>query len=75
MGHFSAQILESSLHLASHHVGQHKDQTFIDFLVQSSQDLFHDAIFSIFGDIPYCFNQQDDILIGGVIVADHYRTI
>ena len=40
-----------------------------------SQDVFHEATFSNFGDIPYCFNQQDDILIGGAIVADHYLTI
>ncbi|XP_053380205.1 uncharacterized protein LOC128548778 [Mercenaria mercenaria] len=32
---------------------------------KSSQDLFDEAMYRIFGDIPNCLNQRDDILIGG----------
>ena len=41
------------------------------FGAKSSQDLFDEAIFRIFGDIPFCLNQRDDILIGGPTIADH----
>ena len=45
------------------------------FGAKSSQDLFDEAMFRIFGDIPYCLNQRDDILIGGPTLADHNRTL
>ena len=45
------------------------------FGAKSSQDLFDEAMFRIFGDIPYCLNQRDDILIGGVTLADHNKTL
>ena len=32
---------------------------------KSSQDVFDEAMFRIFGDIPHCLNQRDDILLGG----------
>ena len=41
---------------------------------KSSQDLFDEAMFRIFGDIPKCLNQRDDILIGGVPLTDHNKT-
>lgn len=34
------------------------------FGAKASQDLFDDAMQRIFGDIPRCLNQRDDILIG-----------
>lgn len=45
------------------------------FGAKSSQDLFDEAMFRIFGDIPNCLNQRDDILIGGVNIADHNKTL
>ena len=45
------------------------------FVAKSSQDLFDEAMFRIFGNIPFCFNQRDDILIGGPTIADHNRTL
>ena len=45
------------------------------FGAKSSQDLFDEAMFRIFGDIPYCLNQRDDILIGGPTLTDHNRTL
>ena len=44
------------------------------FGAKSSQDLFDGAMFMIFGDIPKCLNQRDDILIGGTTLEDHNET-
>ena len=32
-------------------------------------------MFRIFGDIPFCLNQRDGILIGGATIADHNMTL
>ena len=32
-------------------------------------------MYRIFGDIPYCMNQRDDILIGGRTTAEHNKTL
>ena len=45
------------------------------FGAKASQDLFDEAMFRIFGDIPYCLNQRDDILIGGTTLQDHNKTL
>lgn len=45
------------------------------FGAKSSQDLFDEAMYRIFGDIPYCLNQRDDILIGGVNIEEHNKTL
>ena len=45
------------------------------FGAKSSQDLFDEAMFRIFGDIPNCLNQRDDILIGGATLEDHNETL
>ena len=45
------------------------------FGAKSSQDLFDEAMFRIFGDIPKCLNQRDDILIGGTTLEDHNETL
>ena len=45
------------------------------FGAKSSQDLFDEAMFRIFGDIPNCLNQRDDILIGGTTIAEHNKTL
>ena len=45
------------------------------FGAKSSQDLFDDAMFRIFGDIPMCLNQRDDILIGGTTLEDHNKML
>ncbi|KAL9958659.1 hypothetical protein ACROYT_G035708 [Oculina patagonica] len=34
------------------------------FGAKASQDVFDEAMYKIFGDIPRCLNQRDDILIG-----------
>ena len=45
------------------------------FGAKSSQDLFDEAMFRIFGDIPKGLNQRDDILIGGCTLEDHNKTL
>ena len=45
------------------------------FGAKSSQDLFDAALYRIFGDIPKCLNQRDDILIGGRTVEEHNKTL
>ena len=45
------------------------------FGAKSSQDLFDEAMYRIFGDIPHCLNQRDDILIGGKTLVEHNATL
>ena len=45
------------------------------FDAKSTQDLFNEAMFSIFGDIPKCLNQRDDILICGCTLDTHTQKI
>ena len=45
------------------------------FGAKASQDLFDEAVYKIFGDIPYCLNQRDDILIGGRTEEEHNETL
>ena len=45
------------------------------FGAKSSQYLFDEAMYRIFGDIPHCLNQRDDILIGGTTLAEHNKTL
>ena len=45
------------------------------FGAKASQDLFDDMMFRIFGDIPMCLNQRDDILIGGRNIDEHNATL
>ena len=45
------------------------------FGAKSSQDLFDDMMFRVFGDIPMCLNQRDDILVGGRTMEEHNKTL
>ena len=45
------------------------------FGAKSSQDLFDEMIYRIFGDIPNCLNQRDDILLGGRNIEEHNKTL
>lgn len=45
------------------------------FGAKASQDLFDEAIYKIFGDIPHCLSQRDDILIGGRTEEEHNDTL
>ena len=45
------------------------------FGAKASQDLFDEAIYRIFGDIPKCLNQRDDILLGGRNMEEHDKTL
>ena len=45
------------------------------FGAKASQDLFDDAMQKIFGDIPRCLNQRDDILIGARDWTEHNQTL
>ena len=40
-----------------------------------SQDLFDEQMYRIFGDIPNCLNQKDDIIIGGENIEEHNNTL
>ena len=50
--------------------GNYRPQRLV-FGTKSSQDVFDEAMFRIFGDIPYCLNQRDDILLGGRDDKEH----
>ena len=50
--------------------GNYRPQRLV-FGASSSQDVFDEARFRIFGDIPHCLNQRDDILLGGRDNAEH----
>ena len=41
------------------------------FGAKSWQDAFDEAMYRIFGDIPRCLNQRDDILIGRRDIVEH----
>ena len=45
------------------------------FGAKASQDMFDETIFKIFGNIPRCMNQRDDILIGGATQEEHDQTL
>ena len=45
------------------------------FGTKASQDLFNEAIYRIFEDIPRCLNQWDDILLGGRNMEEHNTTL
>ena len=45
------------------------------FGAKASQDLFDETMFNIFGDIPKCLNQRDEILIGGRNLQEHNGTL
>ena len=45
------------------------------FSAKASQDLFDDAMSRIFGDIPQCLNQRDNILIGARNWKEHNETL
>ena len=45
------------------------------FRAKSSRDLFDEMIFKIFGEIPDCMCQRDDILIGGRNLKEHNATL
>ena len=49
------------------------DQT--DFGAKASQDMFDETIFRIFGDIPHCLNQRDDLLTRGSTLEEHNATL
>ena len=42
---------------------------------KSSQDVFVEAMFRIFGDIHHCLNQRDDILLGGRDQTEHREVL
>ena len=45
------------------------------FGAKAAQDLFDEKMYQVFGDIPGCLNQRDDILIGGRNWMEHNRTL
>ncbi len=45
------------------------------FDAKASQDVFDEAMYRIFGDIPQCLNQRDDILIGASNWKEHNETL
>ena len=42
---------------------------------KSSQNVFAEAMFRAFRDIPHCLNQRDDILLGGRDIAEHKEVL
>lgn len=45
------------------------------FGAKSSKDLPDEAIYQMFGDIPRCLNQWDDILLGGRNMEEQNKTL
>ena len=45
------------------------------FGAKAFQDVFDDAMSRIFGDIPQCLNQRDDVLIGARNWKEHNETL
>ena len=45
------------------------------FRAKSSQDVFDEAMFRAFTDIPHCLNQRDDILLGGSVEAERKEVL
>ena len=45
------------------------------FGAKSSQNVFGEAMFRAFRDIPHCLNQRDDKLLGGRDVAEHKEVL
>ena len=45
------------------------------FGAKSSQDVFDAAMFRIFGDIPHCTHQRDDIILGGRDETEHNEVL
>lgn len=45
------------------------------FEAKLSQDLFDEAIYRIFGDIPRGLNQYNAILLGGRNLKEHNKTL
>ena len=54
--------------------GNYRPQQLV-FGAKSSQDVFDEAMFRIFGDIPHCLNQRDDILLGGRDKTEHREVL
>ena len=54
--------------------GNYRPQRLV-FGAKSSQDVFDEAMFRIFGDIPHCLNQRDDILLGGRNQTEHKEVL
>ena len=45
------------------------------FGAKSSQDVFDEVMFKVFGDIPHCLNQRDDVLLGGRNAEEHQQVL
>ena len=54
--------------------GNYRPQRLV-FGAKSSQDVFDDAMFRVFGDIHHCLNQRDDILLGGRDKTEHREVL
>ena len=54
--------------------GDYRPQRLV-FGAKSSQDVFDEAMFRIFGDIHHCLNQRDDILQGGRDQTEHREVL
>ena len=54
--------------------GNYRPQRLV-FGAKSSQDVFDEAMFRIFGDIPHFLNQRDDILLGGRDDKEHREVL
>ena len=54
--------------------GNYRPQRLV-FGAKSSQDVFDEAMFRVFGDIHHCMNQRDDILLGGRDKTEHREVL
>ena len=54
--------------------GNYRPQRLV-FGAKSSQDVFDEAMFRVFGDIHHCLNQRDDILLGGRDKTEHREVL
>ena len=67
--------LRLSTHSYIHHTLGKFSEKMAGIWSQGVTELFDEMIYRIFGDIPYCMNQRDYIVIGGRNMAGHIKTI
>ena len=70
----SSRPLNKASSNIQHTLGNYRPQQLV-FGAKSSQDVFDEAMFRIFGDIHHCLNQRDDILLGGRDQTEHREVL
>ena len=75
-GYHQLMLSEESRKLATFSTpwGNYRPKRLV-FGAKSSQDVFDETMYRIFGNIQRCLNQRDDILIGGRDLEEHNKVL